>query len=74
MVIFLSFDCFTPSLNIRHRCIATLAGTFPFALGAATFGSVVYEDRLLNVSSDKTVSAVETSIIFNADFQMPSIK
>jgi hypothetical protein len=57
MVTVPSFVSFTPTFNIMHRCIATLAGTFPFALGAATFGSIVYEDRLLNVSSDKTVSA-----------------
>ena len=43
--------------NLEYRCIATLAGNFPFALGAATFGNVVYEDRLLYVSSDKSVCA-----------------
>jgi hypothetical protein len=50
-----------PNFNISCRCIATLAGNFPFALGAATFGNFVFEDRLLNVSSDKTVRALDTS-------------
>jgi hypothetical protein len=46
-------------LTCVNRCIATLAGNFPFALGAATFGNIVYEDRLLNISSDKPASAFD---------------
>jgi hypothetical protein len=45
------------------RCITTLAGNFPFALGAATFGNVVYEDRLLNISSEKPVSVVDIRVV-----------
>ena len=53
---------------MAYRCISTLTGNFPFALGAATFGNVVYEDRLLNVSSDKPVSACLVTMFFIADF------
>ena len=46
-------------LTCVYRCIATLAGNFPFALGSATFGNIVYEDRLLNISSDKPASSCD---------------
>ena len=56
---------------MTYRCISTLTGNFPFALGAATFGDVVYEDRLLNVSSDKPVSGFFfVTMFFIADFDI----
>ena len=43
-------------------------------LGApATFGNIVYEDRLLNISSDKPVSVFETFVFFSADFEIPLV-
>lgn len=63
VTVFIFILLLAKKFSLEHRCIATLVGNFPFALGAATFGNIVCEDRLINVSSDKSVCAITVYIV-----------